>query len=170
MTKILLLQRRASRSFELTNVVGHVVGQIRVLGVAPACFHGVELRGVGGQPLEFDVLHPGRIYSFGRRAMDWPVVETDNQRTLELLTQGFDEADDFIRPDVLFVNLKRRADTASCGGKCDGSNHAQTVVAKPGFLERRLTGWRPGAPIQRLQAEAGFVDKNNGCASSASFF
>ena len=72
--------------------------------------------------------------------------------------------------NVLFVNLKRRADSTSCGRERHGANYAQAVVAVPGPLNWRNASDAPRAAIHWLQAEASFINEGDGCAAASGFF
>lgn len=166
----LLFQGRANGVFELTHVVGYKVGQVAILGETPTGLDGVQLGRVSRQPLEINVLHPRSCDSSGGRAMYTPTIPTNNQRTSQLFPQLLDEINNLVGTNIVFVNLKGRAKSASRWRQRDGTEYTQAVVSIPSSLHRRLTRGCPGATIYRLQTKTCFVEKNDAGTPPFRFF
>src|SRR5215213_6398328 len=143
----LLDQRRLDGAFQLANVVRHEVGEVGVFDMAPAGFDRIQFRGVGRQPLKLDARDGQRLDPPGGRTMNAPAIKTDDKRPTESLAQLLNEADDVLGANVLFVNLKRRADSTPCGRERHCADYAQAVVAVPGPLNRRDASEGPRAAI-----------------------
>jgi hypothetical protein len=71
---------------------------------------------------------------------------------------------------MVVMNLKRRADAATCGRESYCADDAQAIVAVPCSLDWRLAAGSPGAAVYRLEPEACFIDENNTGSKSPSFF
>ncbi len=115
-------------------------------------------------------LQSGCSESLGGRSVNLPAIPTDDQRPLKLLPELPDEFDDSFGVNVVIVNLKRSPDATVSWRKCDSPNDAQSIIAIPGPLDGRLTTRSPGATIDRLQAKAGFIEKNYAGTVSTRFF
>jgi hypothetical protein len=166
----LLLESHTDVAFEMRYVVGYKVRQLGVFRIAPARLNGIEFGSVCGQPLEVDAFKPRGPDPLSRRAVDLPSVPADDQRSLQLLAELPDKADDLVRTNIVFMDLEGCAYPPSYGREGNGANDAQTVVPVPGPLNGRFTSRGPGATVHRLQAEACFIDKNYARPTVARFF
>ena len=166
----LFLQRRADISLQVRCIVRDEVRQIAVLRVAPTRFDRVEFRGIGWQPLKFDILQARLSDAFRCRTMDLPAIPADDQWTLKLLSQLPDEFDDFVGANVVVVDLEGSADPTTRRRESKGTDDAQAIVAVPSSLNRCFTARSPGATIYWLQAKPAFVDENDASAASTCFF
>ena len=166
----LVVQVTTNRPLEVAGVVWHEVGQCAELGVAPARLDRVKLRRVSRQPLEVDTFESTCCQLLGGGAMYGPAIPADYQRPTKVSAKLLHESDDFVRANVLVVNLKRRANLASRRRECHSANHTQPVIAVPGTLHRRLAARCPGATIYRLQAKASFIDEDDAGAAPAGLF
>jgi hypothetical protein len=170
MVSVLFSKRRADVAFEMRCVVGHEVRQFAMLCVTPSWLDRVQLRRVGGQPLDIDVLETRGSEPLGGRAMHGPAIPADDHRPSAMTAKLFHKRDYVLSANVTLLNLKWRADVTSSGRERDSADHAQPVVPVPGTLNGRFTAWRPSAAIHRLKLKSSFIDKNNAGASPASFF
>src|SRR5215211_6349517 len=166
----LLDQRRLDGAFQLANVVRHEVGEVGVFDMAPAGFDRIQFRGVGRQPLKLDARNGQRLDPPGGRTMNAPAIKTDDKRPTESLAQLLNEADDVLGANVLFLNLKRSADSTPCRRERHCADYAHAVIAVPGPLNRRDASEGPRAAIHWLQAEASFIEKDDRCAVAIGFF
>jgi len=166
----MFFEGRTNVAFEMRNIVGNEVRQESVLGMAPRGVHGIEFRRVGRQELEVDVLHPSPGNLLRRRAMNAPAIPADDQWTPKLLSQLLNEGDHLGSADILFPNLEGGVHSRPRRRNNDRTDHAQPIVPIPRALHRSLAYGGPGATVHRLQAEAGFVDKNNASSELAGFF
>ena len=91
-------------------------------------------------------------------------------RVSELGLDVTHEGDDLVGANMVVMNLKRRADAATCGRESHCADDAQAIVAVPCSLDRRLAAGSPGAAVYRLEPEACFIDKNNAGSKSPGFF
>ena len=170
MTLGLTLQGRTNGSLQMTDVVGDEVRQVCVFGVAPESLSGIEFGRVGWEPFKLDMLQSRCSDLLRGRAVHRPAIQADNQRPPKLLSQLANEVNQFVRANVVFMNLNGRADTTAQWRECDAANNAQAVISIPSSLHRRLARRCPSAAIHRLQAEASFIDKYNGCTATPRFF
>ena len=140
MVSVLLSERRADVAFQMGGIVGDEVGRVAMLRVAPSRFDRVQLRGVGGQPLDVDILEARGGEPLGGRAMHGPAIPTDDQGLPPLTAKLLHEVDDFVCVNVALVNLKRRTDVTPGGRERDRADHAQPIVPVPGPLHGRFAG------------------------------
>lgn len=102
--------------------------------------------------------------------MNGPTVPDDDKWPSKSLSQFFYECHDFVRANVVLVNLERQTDPATLGRNRYGTDHAETVMAVPGSLNGCFTSRCPSATVYGLKPKARFVNEYNACIASAGFF
>ena len=155
---------------QCAEVVGSEVRQVSVLGVAPDAFHGVEVRGVGWQPLDDDPL-PG-----GQPGLDTlcPVgavsVPDERESAGKVPPECFKEPEDLCGSDVVGIHGPVEAESASPGSHGEGADRGEPVATVPLTEDGRLAAGRPGAADHRLEHETALVKKNDSSTGSSGVF
>ena len=170
MVVCLICERGFDSFIELLDVVGDEVGQVGVLGVALHRLDRVELRAVGGQRLELDVLPAELGDPLLRRAVNAPAVPHDDQRPADLLPQPTQEVDRVVGLHVVALHVEAAADSGSCRRQGDRADDTQPITSVPRPLHGCLAPRGPGAAIHRLEHEARFVEEDDTGPSPAGFF
>lgn len=155
---------------KLLDVVGDEVGQGGVLGVTPERFDRVQIGSVGREPLDVEPSCPSLAQSANGRAMDVEPIEDDDQRPLVNSMQSPQIAYHVAGPHVPVLHDEVRPNPSSSRREAQTADHAQPIVTLRDDLLRPRTDRSPSAPIQRLQSEAGFVEKDEGRTPSPSLF
>lgn len=155
---------------ELVDVSGNEVGQGRVLGVAPEGFDRIEVGCVSGQPFDVEPSRSPLVQSAHGRAMDVEPIQHHDQRPPMKTMQLSQVAHHVAGSYVAVLHDEMRANSQSSRRETQAADHAQAVVPLRNDLPGPRTDRRPRAPIQRLQAEAGFVEKDECCPPSPGLF
>jgi len=116
------------------------VGQVAVFGVVPDLLHGVEFRGIRGQPFWFKPVRVSRAQHTDRLAMDVVAVEDQNELPPKVAAQQTEEPFHLFRSDVVGMDLKVGAEPASDRRQGEGRNRRKAFSTIPASLE-----WRPAA-------------------------
>ena len=155
---------------ELIDVVGDEVGQSRVLGVAPEGFDRIEVGRVGREPFDVEPSRSPLVQSAHGRAMDVEPIQDDDQGAPMNSVQPTQVADHVAGPHVPVLHDEVRSNPSASRRETQAADHTQAVVPLRDDLLGPRTDRRPRAPIQRLQAEAGFVEKDECCPPSPGLF
>jgi hypothetical protein len=155
---------------EMVDVVGDEVRQGGVFGVAPQRLDGVQVGSVGRQPFDRKPVRTTCPQTLDRRAMHAPTIEHDEERFAMLTVQGIEVAHHVLGADVVDVEAKRQAHSSPARRDGQAADYAQAVVSLRNNLLRPRSGGCPGAPVQRLQNKAGFVEQDDSSLKASSLF
>ena len=158
------------RVVELVDVVGNEVGQSRVLGVAPEGFDRIEIGRVGRKPFDVEPTRSALVQSANGRTVDVEPIQDHDQRPPMKTMQLSQVAHHVAGPHVPVLHDEVRSNPSPSRRETQAADHAQAVVPLRHDLLGPRTDRRPSAPIQRLQAEAGFVEKDECCPPSPGLF
>ena len=106
----LLLEGLQDGTAEFGGVVGKIIGEIAIFGVAPLSLHGVQFRSVRRQPFNGDVAALFLELAC-RTAMCGQAIHDDDQWPTCFLTELQEKTPHVLGADVLGMHLKRRLDT-----------------------------------------------------------
>ena len=155
---------------ESVEVGGDEVGELRVLGVAPKRLDRVEVRCVAGKPFDVEPLHAAFVQLANGRAMDVQAIHHDDERSPVSAMEPAEITHQVRRPDVLFLHGEVLPNLRAARQHAEAADHAQAIVSLRDDLLRTRSDRRPGAAIQRLQAKAGFIEKDEDGVPAAALF
>lgn len=155
---------------KIVDIVGEVVGQVRILGVVPDHLHRVEVRGVGRQPFHLQPRGAGLLQETDRLATGTGTVEDQQELASHLPVDEAEERQDLCEADVVAMELEVQPQAAAQGCQGDSGNDREPIVTVPAVLHRCLSPGRPGAAHQRLKQEAGLVEHDDAPAFFTGFF
>lgn len=147
-----------------------VVCQLRLFGVRPNLLDGIELRRVGGQELETDVV--AVLYdelALGRAVCVEPVPD-DEHAGANVTSELLDERHHSRRLEILVLNAELQPRPAYYRRQRQGANHRQPVVPVPGPVHQCLPSKCLGAPHHGMKHEATLVDQDEGSALCLAIF
>ena len=155
---------------EVVDVVGDEVGQGRVLGVTPQSLDRIQVGRISREPLDVEPGGTALLQLANRRPMDIEPIQHHDQRSLMDAMQLSQVAHHVAGSYVAFLHDEVRANPQSSRRETQAADHAQAIMTLRDDLPRPRTDRRPSAAIQRLQAEAGFVEKDERRTPSPGLF
>jgi hypothetical protein len=129
--------------FQVQRIIGNVVRQVAIFGLAPGRLHGIQIRCISRQPLEHESIIIAQ--ASGRRPVRRQTIHHHDQWAANLSLHITDERLDFRRLDVLLVDGEVESDPVPLRGNRQPGDHAQPVVTIPALHDRPLAQRRPGA-------------------------
>jgi hypothetical protein len=155
---------------ELVDVVGDVVGQGRVFGVAPESLDRIEVGCISGQPLDVEPRCAALMQATDGRPMDVEPIQNDDQRSLVNPMQLPQVPHHVARPHVAVLHDEVGPNPPSSRREAQTADDAQPIMTLRDDLFGPRSDGSPGAAIQRLQAEAGFIEKDERRTPSPGLF
>lgn len=153
------LQRVEHREHQLWKVSRATVGE-PLLGELPNALIGVELGGVGGEPLEVQPLGASAQLLHQLATMRTAAVPEHEDVASDLLQQLSQEVASLELPDVLGVELEVKVQTLAAGRHRDARDDGDPIPTVEVMHRGRLPHGCPGAGDGRGQLEARFVGKD----------
>jgi len=154
----------------VVDVMGEIVGQVRVLGVVPYLFDGVELGGVGRQPFDRGPAGASFKQAADRGPMNIPSIENQHDLALQVTTEPPEKGQDVVGADVLIVDLKVKPQAFALGRDGEGRDGRKTVMSVPTLVDGGVSSGSPRAAEHRLKHKAAFVNKDDATAAPSSVF
>src|SRR5450432_880143 len=167
---LLLAEGVSDAPAEPQYVVGNVVRQIAVLGMAPDLLDRIEFRGVSGQPLDADSISESLLQPASARPMDLPAIHDQRDRMANPLKYPSNELLEVVSHDVVVEDVEVESQPMAVWRDGERRDDRQPVVAIPAIEHGCFATRRPGASDHRLQHEARFVDQNDPTAVTSRVF
>jgi len=102
--------------------------------------------------------------------MHAPAIEHDDQRSPQLPVQLPQEVADFFGRDVVVVKAEVASQPQCPRRQTQYAQHAPAIVPVPRLEHRRITARSPRAASERLQHQAGFIEKHQASFSFEPLF
>src|SRR3972149_11899565 len=163
-------ERRGHRSAQGVDVVGNEVDQSGVLGAVPHLFVGVEVRGVGRQPLDPDPMTEAGLQAFGGAAMDLVTIHDSGDRSSQPPQHVSNELLEVVGDDVVVEDVEVHPQPAAGRPDGGGRDRRQTIGPISTVVRGRLTRRSPTASDGRLEHEAGLIGKYKASAALSRVF
>lgn len=158
-------------SGEIVGIGRCLVGQVGVLGVIPDLFRRVKVRRVAREPFDLNgALVTGKVAPDDGRLVHTPTIPDENDPPSEMASKPAKEQHQVVPADVPFLKgpIEPNATALWCHGeRADGRD---PIVTRPLAEDGRLTPRSPGAPDERLQHEAAFIQKDHAPSGGAGVF
>ena len=162
---------RLKNSFtKCLNVLGNMVGQVRVFASIPDLFNGIEIGGVGRQPLDIDPASKTFAQTFSSRAMNRPAIHDQDNAARQTLQKVCHKEFKIVGTDVFRLEIEIESQVMAFRGDAEGRNSRKPISSVPTVENGGLATWSPSPAYQRLKHKARFVQQNDATAFSSGFF
>ncbi len=155
---------------EMVDVVGHEVGEGRVLGVTPKSLDRIQVGRISREPLDVEPCGAALVQLANRRPMDVEPIHYHDQRPPMQTVQPSQVPHHVASTYVAVLDDEVRANPSPSRRQTQAADHAQPIVTLRDDLLRSRADGSPSTAIQRLQPEAGFVEKDERRSSSPGLF
>jgi len=144
----------------MRHIIGNEVCEVAVFCMVPDLLGGIQLRRIGGKPLEREPFGMRGLEMLGRRAMNVEPVPHQDNLSAEVMAHLGEKPDHVLSLDIMLQQLKKQAGIAADRRQSKHCDGRQPVVPIPRLLKRRLAARRPSPAPHRLQHEAAFIEEN----------
>lgn len=124
----LLRQRILHQDGKFFHAMGSTILKLSPLGMAPYRLHRIKLRGITGEPLNFDdsicVL---QILPEDFGSVDTPLVQNKNNFVLDTFLDAFNETKNIFGNDIVFLDRERELQMASFWRDAESADNREVL-------------------------------------------